>query len=155
MMKDDVPDTAQSRELLRLIVEEVDEAREVYELAAQLAAALPIKSFDDIIKTMGDRGSIKFRGKELEVTQFADMVPATFFPIEDRQTLVALVYQAVKLAPRTHQYADSDPANARRRLRRLGLLGLPTGLLGPIPGPALLGMVRQSESKGQKGNKED
>jgi hypothetical protein len=154
MAKDDTYDTAQSRELLKLIVEEVDEAREVYEVAGQLAPALPIRSFDEIIKHMGERGSIKFRGNELEISQFAAMVPATFFPIEDKQTLVALVYQAVKLAPRTHQYSDSDPANAQRRLRRLGLLGLPTGLLGPIPGPALIGLTKH-ELKGQKGNQEE
>jgi hypothetical protein len=153
--KNRVDDTAKSRDLLRLIVDEVDEAREVYEVSEQLAGALPIRSFDDIAKAVGAEGSITFRGNVLDIRQFAALVPATLFPIEDPQTLVALVYQAVKMAPRTIQYAESDPHSAQRRLRRLGLFGMPSGLLGPVPGPSVIGLTGHPEVRGQKrGNEE-
>jgi hypothetical protein len=124
-------------DLLRTIVEEVDEAREVYELAEQLERHLPLRTFDDVVKATGDRHAVVFRTNPIEVGQFAALVPATLFPIEDTTTLVALLYQAVRLAPSHIQYPESDVRNAKRRLRRMGLAGLPTGQIGKAPGPLL------------------
>ncbi len=121
-------------DLLRLIVEEVDEAREVHELAQQLHHALPLRSFDDVVKAVGERGTIKFRGNAFDIQQFGALVPAILFPIDDAQKLVTLLYEAVRRAPKTIFYNEADPEAAKRHVRRLGILGAPIGVLG-APGP--------------------
>lgn len=143
------------QELLKLIVEEVDEAREVYELAQQLSPTMPLRSFDDIERAVGDSKAVKFRGKAFGIKQFRELVPATLFPIEDHQTLVALLYQAVCIAPKHIQYDETDPRNAKRRLRRLGIMGLPTGLLGPAPGPVLYGRANLARGGNPQSHKHE
>lgn len=139
-MKPDKPQSTAtaSPELLKVIIEEVDEAREVLELAQQLAPALPLRSFEDVHKAV-DKGKIIFRGNEFNVRAFTALVPTLFFPIDDLQKLVALLYETVRLAPTTVAYNPNDPSHAARRLRRLGIVGMlgKMGQLGAPPGGAI------------------
>jgi hypothetical protein len=117
-------------ELVAIVVEEVDEAREVLELARQLVHALPLHTFEDVVKAVGPKGTISFRGRHSAVANFAGVVPGVLFPIDSVHKLVTLLYETVRLAPPSITYSDSDPAHAKRKLRRLGLLGLRQGSLG-------------------------
>jgi hypothetical protein len=121
-------------DLLKLVVEEVDEAREVYELAQQLLHALPLGSFNDIAAAVGNKGVITFRGHQFDVGTFRTLVPTLLFPIDSTQKLITLLNEAVRLAPASLRYNQKDPATAKRRARRLGLLGLPGGGLGSRTG---------------------
>jgi hypothetical protein len=120
----------ENSKLLAVVVEEVDEAREVYELAQQLAHALPLGSFEDLIKATGVTGMINFRGSPHPVQNFAAYVPGVLFPIDSVQKLVTLLYEAVRMAPAWVKYSENDPNHAKRRLRRMGILGLRQGVLG-------------------------
>ncbi len=121
-------------ELLLSIVEEVDEAREVHELAQQLVHALPLASFEELVKAVGPKGTINFRGSPHAVANFADVVPEVLFPIDTVPKLVALLAATVRLAPATLRYSDRDEKYARIKLRRLGILGVQgsIGVLGRI-----------------------
>lgn len=128
--------TVSEGDLLRLVVEEVDEAREVRELAQQLIHALPLRSFDDVVGAAGTKGIIKFRGHEFHVGKFRPLVPSLLFPIDTPQKLIALLYETVRLAPGTIRYNSTDPQTAKRQIRRLGLIGLPGTALGSRRGRA-------------------
>lgn len=115
--------------LLAVIVEEVDEAREVLELAQQLVHALPLQSFEDVVKAVGPKREITFRGNPSTVANFAQLVPDILFPINTVEKLITLLYETVRLAPRRIRYSDDDPRHAKRKLRRLGILGANVGVL--------------------------
>lgn len=145
-------------DILKLIVEEVDEARETYELVMQLKAGLPIRSFDDIRKSCADHKTIKFRGNVFDLDTFEDRMPSFIFPIDDIRKLIELVYVAVESAPRTIEYDMEVPENAKRRIRRQQLQSLiPTGVIGPARlgkgGAGLFGGIRTVEQ--QKIRKEE
>ena len=123
-------DAINEHELLKLVVEEVDEAREVHELARQLLHAIPLQSFEDIVKAVGPKGTITFRGNPSTVQNFAAVVPGVLFPIDSVQKLLTLLYETVRLAPPWVRYRDDDVDHAKRKLRRLGILGLKQGTLG-------------------------
>jgi hypothetical protein len=120
----------ENHKLMAAVVEEVDEAREVYELARQLAHALPLETFKDVTKAVGADGMITFRSNPRPVRNFADYVPGVLFPIDTVQKLVALLYETVRLAPAWIRYNEDDPKHAKRKLLRLGILGLREGVLG-------------------------
>jgi hypothetical protein len=132
MAKDNTLDTKLENELVQCIVQEVDEARDVYALAAQLAPLLPIASFDDLKKL--PNGTIMFRRQRFELDQFRDRIPAVIFPVRDIQSLVVLLQHAVRGASAHTAESPKDPEVARRLLRRISLGMLPVGQLGP---PAL------------------
>jgi hypothetical protein len=122
--------THEHHELLAIVLEEVDEAREVLELAQQLVHALPLKSFEDVIRALGTDGMIKFRGNPRPARNFAEYVPGILFPIDSTQKLVTILYETVRLAPPFIKYNERDPNYAKRKLRRMGILGLRQGMLG-------------------------
>jgi hypothetical protein len=134
-MKSDNPPPPASSELMKAIIDEVDEAREVLELAQQLAPALPLRSFEDLHKAVGQQGKIIFRGNAFNVRAFEALVPSLFFPIDDLPKLIALLYETVRLAPTTVTYSDKDPEHAKRRLRRLGIVGM-LGKIGQLGFPS-------------------
>jgi hypothetical protein len=105
-------------DLLEIVLEEVGEAHDVRELAQQLVHALPLRSFDDVIKALGEQATITFRGRPLDIRKFALMVPTVVFPVDSPRKLVVLLHEAVKLAPK------------RTSASRLGVLGAPIGRLG-------------------------
>lgn len=114
--KDRRAQEARRGDLERLIIDEVDEARETYELVEQLIPALPIKHFGDLRDATA--GEIRFRGNPFDIGVFEDLLPDVLFPIDDVEKLVQLAYQAVQAAPPHITYDLEDPANARREMRR-------------------------------------
>lgn len=126
----------QSKEdILQLLVEEVDEARETHELVMQLKEALPIRSFHDIITACSkNEGDIIFRGKPFDVSLFEEVIPSIIFPIEDIRTLIELVYIVViRLAPKYITYNLEIPENAKRHVRRSQMkMLIPSGAIGPV-----------------------
>lgn len=120
----------EDHKLMVEVVEQVDEAREVYELARQLAHALPLRSFEDVKQAVGPDGMITFRGNRRPVQNFAEYVPGVLFPIDTVQKLVTLLYETVRLAPAWVKYNEDDPKYAKRKLLRMGILGLRQGVLG-------------------------
>lgn len=121
-------------ELLAAIVDEVDEARDVFELAKQLAPALPLRSFEDVIKAVGPKGTISFRGSPYTVANFNAVVPEVLFPIDSLPKLVTLLAATVRLAPTQLRHSKHDESSARVRLRRLGILGV-QGTIGVLGKP--------------------
>jgi len=126
------PSEPSHHELLEAIVNEVDEAYDVFELAKQLAPALPLRSFDDVVKAVGPRGTINFRGSPHTVANFVGIVPEVLFPIDSVSKLVTLLAATVRLAPVSLRRADEN--SARVRLRRLGILGV-QGTIGVLGKP--------------------
>ncbi len=116
--------TKEDADLYRLIVEEVDEARETLELVGQLREGLPIKSFEDL-RAASREGTLELRGERHPVDQFEDYLPAFVFPIDDLPTLVSRVALFLKAVP--DSFGRDDPRRAKGDLRRLGMLGLPNG----------------------------
>lgn len=41
-----------AQELMRIVIDEVDQARDIYQLAEQLAGHLPIRSMDELVKAL-------------------------------------------------------------------------------------------------------
>jgi hypothetical protein len=132
-------------ETLALIVEEVDDARDVYELHRQLAPHLPIKQFDDLRKVASESGSITFRGQEFDVSSFEALVPSVVFPIEDASKLVQLLVEVVRHAPPHVGRNLEDAEQAKRLTRRLGMRIGSAGLIGPAPHPSSL--IERSRSR--------
>jgi hypothetical protein len=83
-----------------------------------------------LTKAVGSSGTIKFRGKPFQIRGFSSVVPDILFPIDSEQKLVTLLYEAVRLAPTSISYSEDDPVYAKRKLRRLGIIGLRQGMLG-------------------------
>jgi hypothetical protein len=128
------PIESSDHELLAAIVEEVDEARDVHELAKQLEHALPLRSFDDLVKAVGAKGTITFRGSPHTVANFVDIIPDILFPIDGVTKLVTLLAATVRLAPAHLRYSGNDESHAKVRLRRLGILGV-QGSIGVLGKP--------------------
>ena len=107
------PSEPSDHELLTAIVNEVDEAHDVFELARQLAHALPLRSFEDVTKAVGPRGTINFRGSSHIVANFVGAVPEVLFPIDSVAKLVTLLAATVRLAPANLHRADENSARIR------------------------------------------
>ena len=138
-----------NNKLLQLVVEEVDEARETYELAVQFAKGLPIRSFEDVLRLI-DRGQgVNFADNFTISSSSPRLVPSVVFPIEDLESLITLLAYAVRNAPKGHAVTElTEAGDARRQFRRLGILGLPVGRLGPSP--AIMGALNPGQSPGRK-----
>ena len=135
-----------------MIVQEVDEARETYEVVMQLMKAFPIGSFKDIQKVFGDKGTITFRGNPFEVDMFEGKIPDFIFPINDIRSLIELVYMLVRAARPTISYDMKIPENAKRHVKRLQIKSLiPSGAIGsaafPIGAGGALGESQLTEEK--------
>src|SRR4051794_21257169 len=87
--------------VLALIIDEVDEARDVYDIVRQLQNSLPIKDFDALKRALGGRGMLTFRGSEHSVEPFRTLLPRVIFPIQDIESLVQLTANFVKLTPQS------------------------------------------------------
>jgi hypothetical protein len=119
-----LPRTEFSKEELHgLIIEEVEEARDIHQLATQLAPLLPIKSFDDLLKA-ADSGRMVFRDTPFEVESLREHIPAVVFPVEDLRGLVERLGHLVRMAP-SHLGVDMSSADGMRRQMRHGSLLAP------------------------------
>jgi len=110
------------QELLSLIVTEVKEAREVYELVKQFEGSLPLKDFKDIQKVVGKKG-LKFRDIKFNVNLYEDIIPEIIFPIVNMKTLVILASELVHMVPPNFGLDMSKVENVKRHLRRFAMLG--------------------------------
>ena len=115
------PPTYTQQELLKLIVDEVDEARDILRLAEQLAPLLPIKSFDDLARA-GERGQMRFRDTPFDVETLRPYVPAIAFPVEDARALVQRLAYLVRIVPEHLGVDVTSEEGARRQMRRAGML---------------------------------
>ncbi len=123
--------------LLRLVVEACDDARDVMELAQQLAPLLPITCFKDLEKLK----TITFRDQEFDVEMFASDIPSIVFPIENLATLVRRVAGVVDATPDFVGIQPDSPEFLRRQMERLAMPGVqasgfPRGLYVSHPGKA-------------------
>jgi len=112
------------QDLHKIVIQEVDTAREVFQLAQQLAPALPIRSFADVLKALGPEAVFRFRGHEIPAAIFAQRIPAYLFPIDSLGKLVVILHEAVRRAPRSLTYPPLDPTHARIELHRKSVLGV-------------------------------
>lgn len=136
-------------ELALCILNEVDEAREVFRIGRQLVGIMPIKGFDQLRKL----GAIEFRGYKYGMAQFADLIPKTVFPIEDAQKLVLLLQQAVRIAPPPSAEDMEDDEMSARLLRRMSIGMTSGGRIGP-PSPGV-GIGPGSLAKAPNANTEN
>lgn len=114
-----------TQELYRLIVEEVDQARDTFELVSQLHQGLPIMTFADIRRALGGRETVTFRGHEFSLDPIEERLPEVALGINDLPTLVRRVATLVRMIPDSVGVDPSDPATARRALRRMEAFGWP------------------------------
>jgi hypothetical protein len=112
---------SQQDELLRLVIEQVDDARDLLQLAEQLAPLLPIKSFDDLLRG-GEKGRMRFRDTPFDVSTLRPYVPVIAFPIEDLRGLVERLGYLVRLVPEHMGVDISTPEGMRRQMRRSATL---------------------------------
>jgi len=124
--------TTDDLELLRLVVAEVDQARDALELVEQVADLVPINSYEELVEGVGNDGLIRFRGARFDLRAFEAMVPAVVFPVISLQQLVSLAAHVAALIPGTVGSALDDPERARLLMRRVSLRSAtPTGRIGP------------------------
>jgi hypothetical protein len=132
-------------DVLRLIIEEIDGARDVLQLVRQLEPALPIRSFKDLRQAANDQGQIRFRDVQIDLDFFEGMMPEYVFPIEDVRGLVARVAQLVRLIPPHMGRDPTSQENMRRMLKQLPALGpglantFTRGALKGVPAPSAAG----------------
>ena len=130
-----MPNDYSREELLALVVDEVDDARDVYQLAEQLAPHLPIKSLDELVRATDGR-QLRFRDAPFEVESVRPPAARHRFPRRGPR-------RASREAgpPRTDRAALAGgrlrrPHAARRQLHRDG--GIAPGL-----GPRLPAVLRR------------
>jgi hypothetical protein len=114
-----------TQELYRLVVEEVDQARDTFELVSQLQRGLPIMTFDDIRRVLGGRETVTFRGHEFSLDAIEAQLPEVALGINDLPALVRRVATLVRMVPDSIGLDPSDPATAKRALRRMEAFGWP------------------------------
>ncbi len=105
-----------SRDLRDLVIDEVDDARDIYDLARQLAEYLPIESFEALVKATEGR-MLKFRDAEFDVVSLEGLVPSIVFPVLSERALVERLGEMVRVAP-AHLGVDIDSEGGARRLLR-------------------------------------
>jgi hypothetical protein len=88
-----------NEKVYQLIVNELDQGRDVLQLYGQIAEALPIKSFEDLRKVFGKQGSIAFRDTNAPIDMFEELMPGFLFPIMDDEDLVSKLAQLVQAFP--------------------------------------------------------
>jgi hypothetical protein len=114
-------------ELLRLIVDEFDDARDAFNLAQQLAPFLPIRSMEELIKASG--GKLQFRDTAFDPETLRAHIPAVAFPVEDLPGLVQRIGYLMRVVP-PHVGVDFNSASgASRRLKYAGQLTAGIGVV--------------------------
>lgn len=131
-----------SAEMLRLIVEEVDGARDILQLVRQLEPALPIRSFKDLRRLTKDGGAIQFRSVEIDLDFYEGFMPDYAFPIEDLRGLVARVAQLIRMLPPDLGKDPNDPENMRRMMKQSPTFG--PALVNPVTRGAMIGVPAPS-----------
>lgn len=121
-------DNVSEAELCRLIIEEVDQARDVYDLTLQLAPLLPIGSFEELVKAQEGR-PMRFRDVEFDVESLAGYIPNVVFPVQDLRGLVERLGHLIRLVPDFLGVDTASEAGARRQLRSAGSIAPGIGMM--------------------------
>jgi hypothetical protein len=117
------------QELMRLVIEEVDQARDIYQLAQQLAPFLPIRSVDELIKATGEK-EFRFRDSDFVIDEAVGAnLPRIIFPVEDVSSLVERLGHVVRMVPPALGVDLESPEGIRRRLRFAAALGPNLGMI--------------------------
>ena len=132
---------AERESIHRLIIDEIDQARDILQLVTQLERALPLKSVADLRKVANEKGQVHFRDATFDIAEILEVIPDIAFPIEDVRALIERVAMLVSIVP-DHLGVDiNNPERVKRRLRRQllsGMQGVPLRA-SPGPGGALVG----------------
>jgi hypothetical protein len=114
-------------ELLKLVVEEFDEARDAFQLASQLAPHLPIRSLEELVKAT--EGKLQFRDVVFDPASFETQIPEMAFPIVDLPGLVQRVGYLIRIVPPHLAVDPNSESGVRRRLKNVGQLTAGIGLV--------------------------
>lgn len=106
-----------NQDLRALVIDEVDEARDIYELAMQLEQFMPIESFDQLVKAAKDK-PLRFRDTEFDVESLRGLLPEIAFPAKDDRALVSRLGQLVRTVPPALG-VDLESESGARRVSRL------------------------------------
>ena len=71
---------SKNEDLRDLVIDQIDDARDLFVLAQQLEKYLPIESFEHLDAQVGDK-SLRFRDSEFDLRSLAHVVPAIAFPV--------------------------------------------------------------------------
>lgn len=121
-------DARDDGELMKLIIEELDDARDLYELAQQLLPHLPIRSFDELAK-VNDGRPMRFRDATFDVESLRPHIPGVVFPIMDAAGLVERLGHIIRMTPPDLGVDLSTEAGMRRQMRRGGAIAPGLGLM--------------------------
>lgn len=111
--------TPERQDLRALVIDEVDEARDIYALALQLEPHMPIESFDHLAKAVGDE-RLTFRDTAFDVESLRGLLPDIAFPAKDTQALVSRLGQLIRTVPQGLGVDTESEAGARRISRMRG-----------------------------------
>lgn len=106
----------EAKDLRDLVIEEVDDARDIYDFARQLEPLMPIESFDALVEATRER-RLRFRDTEFDVESLHGMLPSIVFPVRDIGGLVARVGEIVRRVPPALG-VDLDSESGAARVRR-------------------------------------
>lgn len=114
---------------MRLVIEEVDQARDIYQLAQQLAPFLPIRSVEELMKAAGEK-ELRFRDSDFTIDErMAAHLPKIIFPVEDASSLVERLGHVVRMVPPAMGVDLDSSEGIRRRLRFASALGPNLGMI--------------------------
>ncbi len=114
---------SKNEDLRDLVIDQIDDARDLLELARQLEKYLPIESFKHLDAQVGDR-SLRFRDSDFDLRSLGHLVPPIAFPVTSLSGLVERLGEVMRLVP-PHLGVDVESENgARRVLRSQGPLGM-------------------------------
>lgn len=117
-----------AQELMRIVIDEVDQARDIYQLAEQLAGHLPIRSMDELVKAL-DGKQLRFRDTNFDVDSLASHIPSIAFPVDDPRGLVERIAHIVRMVPPAMGVDLESPDGIRRQLRHSSLLASNLGVI--------------------------
>lgn len=137
--------------ILRMIVDQHEQAHDALALVEQFLEHLPIRNFDELKAVVAKRPSDKkdtvtFRGKNFHIQSF-DGIPKEFFPISDLETLVERALQISRMVPGHIGLEDNETEQIKRSVRRSPFPQMARGLIGP-DAPDV-----RTPSLGQKGDR--
>lgn len=132
---------SKNEDLRDLVIDQVDDARDLLELAQQLEQYLPIESFKHLDAQVGDR-SLQFRDSDFDLRSLGHLIPPIAFPVMSLSGLVERLGEVMRLVP-PHLGVDVESEKgARRVLRSQGPLGMfggsrPQNAVGVAVSPGL------------------
>jgi hypothetical protein len=135
---------------MRLVIEEVDQARDIFQLAEQLIPLLPIRSMDELIKAVAGK-QLRFRDTDFDVATLAGHVPSIAFPVEDPRALVERLGHVIRMVPPAMGVDLESEEGIRRRLRHSSALTTNLGMIqsaNVVASPIVPGMAPPDFSAG-------